>query len=67
MKRIKLLVLVLLVASCQKVEEETLDLDQMALSEEEMAAKHLAGEPMNSPQEILIKESASIDGIENSL
>lgn len=48
--------LLLLVCSCQKEEEEVVDLDHMALLEEEFDDSHLVGEPQASPQEILFKE-----------
>lgn len=67
MNALKLFLLALLAIGCQKVEEEALDLDQMALNEEEVAAQHLAGEPMSSPQEILIKESTSMEETQDSL
>lgn len=53
------LILMVLACGCKKEEEEMIDLDQMAFIEEEAAAQQLASEPMDSPQEILIKESAS--------
>lgn len=43
---------------CQKPEEEEkINLDQIAQSEEERSMEHLAGQPLNSPQEILFKGS----------
>lgn len=46
----------LLLAGCQKQPVDEVDLDQMVLLEEEMDQKALAGEPLESPQEVLIKE-----------
>ncbi len=51
------LIFALLAFGCQKEEEEVMDLDQMALLEEELNDSHLAGEPSSSPQEVLIQES----------
>ena len=62
MKSAKLfLSLALLTWSCQKQEEQAVDLDQMVMHEEEVAERILAGEPLESPQEALIKEPAALE------
>lgn len=44
----------LLLSGCHKEEEEeVMNLDQMALAEEEMNTDPIAGEPVDSPQETL--------------
>nr|NGX27082.1 hypothetical protein [Chlamydiota bacterium] len=53
------LISALLACSCQKQEEEAMDLDEMVMGEEELDASNLAGEPIDTPQEVLIKEPAS--------
>ncbi|NGX37392.1 MAG: hypothetical protein K1000chlam2_00546 [Chlamydiae bacterium] len=55
------LTLALIACSCQKQEEQVVDLDQMVLLEEEAAEKVLAGEPLESPQEILLKEPTAFE------
>lgn len=46
----------LLLASCQKEEkEDVIDLDQMVMTEGEVN-QHLAGEPLENPQEMLRDE-----------
>ena len=44
----------LLASACQKREENMVDLDQMALAEEEIDSSHLEGCPLETPQEVLI-------------
>ena len=51
------LLCLILTAGCQKQEEEMIDLDQMALVEDETDTGYLAGDPLETPQETLIKES----------
>jgi len=41
---------------CNKEEDESINLDEMVKAEEELAEEILAGEPIESTQEILIKE-----------
>lgn len=54
--------LLVLSFACQKAEEEEkINLDQIAQSEEEKSMEHLAGQPGNSPQEILFKGSLQED------
>ncbi len=50
-----------LVSGCQKQEEEVDDFDQMALVEDEFDSALLAEKPLQSTQEFLIKEPASVD------
>ena len=49
------LILGLVACGCQKQEEQVVDLDQMVMLEEEAAEKVLAGEPLESSQEIFLK------------
>jgi len=50
------LIPLLLLGSCQKGEkEDVIDLDQMVLTENEVN-QHLAGEPLENPQEMLTDE-----------
>lgn len=58
MKQIIFFPLFALLCSCssEEDEEEMIDLDQMAYAEQELDTSHLAGEPTESPQEILITE-----------
>jgi uncharacterized protein YcfL len=59
MKDLKYFLFILLLAvGCQK-EEEFIDWEMNAMSMEESA--HIAGDPIPSPQEFLIKESPSIE------
>ncbi|NGX39890.1 MAG: hypothetical protein KR126chlam1_01227 [Chlamydiae bacterium] len=52
------LVLTLFLSSCgREPEEESIDLDQMVMVEEEFDTSSLSGDPIVSPQEILIQES----------
>ncbi len=56
------LILPLLLSGCKKQEpEEIIDLDTMVMAESELDTNHLAGEPVPSPQELLIKEPASVE------
>ena len=58
MKRSIFLSFFLLLVACSPKEpvEEMIDLDQMALVDEELDSSHLKSDPMGSPQEILMKE-----------
>lgn len=61
MKIMKILIflsslLLLLNSGCQKQEEEVMDIDEMVMAEDEMDAKHLTGDPLSTPQEVLIQE-----------
>lgn len=58
MKSVKIfLVLAVCLCGCAKEEEEPLDIDRMALNEDELSTGHLAGEPLENPQEVLMKEA----------
>ena len=58
MKNIKFfLISILLISGCQKEEEEIIDLDTMVMSQEGFDDRHLAGDPIFSPQEIPLEES----------
>ncbi len=53
---------VLLLGGCQKPEEqELINLDEMVFAEGELTSEHLAGDPLESPQELLIKEPKIIE------
>lgn len=57
------LILPLFFISCkgQEQEEEIVDLDSMVMGESELDPSHLAGEPLPSPHESLIKESPALE------
>jgi hypothetical protein len=59
----KIFFLLLIISfACQKPEEEEkINLDQIAQSEEEKSMEQLAGQPGNSPQEIMFKGSLQED------
>lgn len=60
MKLKKIFLSTLLLVGCQKEADEEFDIDQMVLLEEEKDQKNLAGDPPESPQEVLIKESPNV-------
>lgn len=57
MTKQKIFLVLLLLAGCNKEPEDEVDLDLMVLSEEELGLKALEGDPILSPQEMLIKET----------
>jgi len=61
------LAILLITCSCKKPEEQAeVDLDEMVQGEEEVDTSYLAGDPIDSPQEIHVKELPSGEAIDPS-
>jgi len=60
MKTLKIfLVALVFLTGCKREEEALIDLDEMVVTEEELAEELLAGEPLESTQELPLEDSES--------